>query len=97
MHTRASTSDSSNLEDYIAPRPLRSRNCSASGTKFHDLDADGVKDAGEPGLAGFRMWADYDNDGVRDAGEPFADTDANGDYTITNIQDPSGTYSIRSS
>ena len=56
---------------------------------------DGVKDAGEPGLAGFRIWADYDNDGVRDAGEPFDDTDANGNYTITNIQDPSGTYSLR--
>ena len=95
MHTRASTSDSSNLDDYIAPRPLLVRNCSASGTKFNDLDQDGVKDAGEPGLAGFRIWADYDNDGVRDAGEPFADTDASGNYTITNIQDPSGTYSLR--
>jgi hypothetical protein len=95
MHTRASTSDSSNLDDYIAPRPLLVRNCSATGTKFHDLNANGAKDAGEPGLAGFRMWADYDNDGVRDAGEPFADTDASGNYTITNIKDPSGTYSIR--
>jgi hypothetical protein len=95
MHTRASTSDSSNLDDYIAPRPLLVRNCSASGTKFHDLNGNGAEDVGEPGLAGFRMWADYDNDGVRDAGEPFADTDASGDYTITKIQDPSGTYSIR--
>src|SRR5215208_2481114 len=95
MHTRASTSDSSNLDDYIAPRALLVRNCSASGTKFHDLDADGVKDAGEPGLPGFRMWADYDNDGIRDAGEPFDDTDASGNYTITNVQDPSGTYTIR--
>jgi uncharacterized repeat protein (TIGR01451 family) len=95
MHTRASTSDSANLDDYIGPRPLLVRNCSASGTKFNDLDQDGVKDAGEPGLAGFRIWADYDNDGVRDAGEPFADTDASGNYTITNIQDPSGTYSLR--
>ena len=95
MHTRASTELNSNLDDYIAPKQLLVRNCSASGTKFHDLDADGVKDAGEPGLAGFRMWADYDNDGIRDAGEPFDDTDASGDYTITNVQDPSGTYSIR--
>src|SRR5918998_5189017 len=95
MHTRASTSDSSNLDDYIAPRPLLVRNCSAAGTKFHDLDADGTKDAGEPGLAGFRMWADYDNDGVLDDGEPSAVTDANGAYTITNIKDPSGAYSIR--
>jgi len=95
MHTRASTSDQSNLDDYIAPRPLLVRNCTATGTKFHDLNANGVEDAGEPGLAGFRIWADYDNDGVRDAGEPFDDTDANGDYSIANVQDPSGTYSLR--
>src|SRR5215204_1690773 len=95
MHTRASTSDSSNLDDYIAPRALLVRNCSASGTKYHDLDADGVRDAGEPGLAGFRMWADYDNNGVRDVGEPFDDTDASGNYTIANVQDTAGTYSIR--
>ena len=27
---------------------------SISGQKFHDLNANGVKDAGEPGLAGWR-------------------------------------------
>jgi hypothetical protein len=95
MHSRSSTEDSSQLQDYIAPVPLIARSCAASGTKFHDLDADGVKDAGEPGLAGFRIWADYDNNGTRDAGEPFDDTDANGDYVITGIKDPSGTYSLR--
>jgi len=50
MHTRASTSDSSNLDDYVAPRPLIVRNCSASGVKFHDLNGNGVQDAGEPGI-----------------------------------------------
>jgi len=95
MHTRASTSDSSNLDDYVAPQPLLVRNCTASGVKYHDLNANGVRDAGEPGLAGFRIWADYDNDGVLDPNEPFDDTDATGAYSIANIQDPSGTYSLR--
>ena len=67
------TEDRSQLQDYIAPVPLIARSCSASGTKFHDLDADGVRDAGEPGLPGFRIWADYDHDGVRDAGEPVGE------------------------
>ena len=52
----------------------------AEGTKFNDLDANGKRDTGEPGLAGWRIWADYDNDGVRDTGEPYDDTDANGRY-----------------
>ena len=59
--------------------------CKAEGTKFNDLDADGKRDSGEPGLAGFRIWADYDNDGVLDAGEPYDDTDASGAYAITGI------------
>ena len=62
--------------------------CKAEGTKFHDLDADGKRDSGEPGLAGWRIWADYDNDGVRDSGEPYDDTDSAGRYTITNIKPP---------
>src|SRR5918993_3480892 len=94
LHGRSSESDSAALQDLVGPVPLLVRNCTISGTKFHDLDGDGVIEAGEPGLAGFRIWADYDNDGLPDAGEPFDDTDASGSYTITNVQDPSGTYSI---
>jgi len=38
--------------------------------KFEDLDADGVKDAGELGLSGWTIFVDYDDDGTLDAGEP---------------------------
>ncbi len=61
------------------------RPASKSGMKFHDLDADGVKDAGEMGLAGWTIYVDYDNDGVLDAGEPSAVTAADGTYTISGI------------
>ncbi|MCA9206564.1 MAG: hypothetical protein KDA59_26100, partial [Planctomycetales bacterium] len=64
-----------------------------SGQKFNDLDADGVKDVGEPGLMGWRIFVDLDNDGVRDAGEPFDDTDGSGNYTINGLGP--GVYRLR--
>ena len=54
------------MQDYVAPRPIDLRTCAAAGTKFFDLDADGVRDAGEPGIPGFQVFADYDNDGQLD-------------------------------
>ena len=95
LHGRASESDDASMQDLVGPVPLLVRNCTASGTKYHDLNANGNQDAGEPGLTGFRIWADYDNDGVIDANEPFDDTDANGDYVIANINPPDGDYSLR--
>ncbi|MDH4139116.1 MAG: hypothetical protein OEV43_00925 [Coriobacteriia bacterium] len=64
-----------------------------SGTKFEDLDADGLWDAGEPGLAGWIIFADYDDDGELDAGEPSTLTDGTGYYTLTDVLP--GTWMIR--
>jgi hypothetical protein len=66
---------------------------SKSGTKFHDLNADGVKDEGEPGLAGWTIYVDYDDDGILDEGEPSAVTDVDGDYTIIGIVP--GTWKVK--
>ena len=52
MHSRSSIADSSNLQDYVAPRRLDVRTCSASGTKFFDRDADGVRDPASPASRG---------------------------------------------
>ena len=70
---------------------------SVSGTKFDDVNRDGDP-TGESGLVGWRInaFAD-DGDGVLQASEvtpgpaAFADTDANGDYTIALT---TGTYVI---
>ena len=83
------------MQDYVAPEPLEARRCAASGTKFFDRNANGVRDPGEPGLPRFVIFADYDGDGVRDAAEPFAVTDDGGRYVIDDIRPPSGSYTLR--
>ena len=95
MHSRSSLSESANMQDYLGPRPLAVRTCSASGTKFHDANANGRRDAGEPGLPRWMIWADYDDNGVRDANEPYALTDNEGQYVINDIRPPDGTYVLR--
>lgn len=95
MHSRSSTSESADMQDYVAPRAIGLRACAASGTKFHDLDGDGRRDAGEPGLPRWIIWADYDDDGVRDSTEPFGITDSDGQYVVNDIRPPDGTYMLR--
>jgi hypothetical protein len=95
MHSRSSPSVSSNMQDYVAPKEIIARSCSASGTKFHDRNANGRRDRGERGLPRWTIWADYDNDGVRDEDEPFAITDRDGQYVINDIRPPRGTYWLR--
>jgi hypothetical protein len=88
MHSRSSTAESANMEDYVAPREIVVRSCAATGTKFNDRNADGVRGEGEPGLAGWMIWADYNDDGVHDAVEPFGITDNEGQYVINDIRPP---------
>ena len=60
MHSRSSTAESSNMQDYVAPQPIDARTCAAAGTKFFDRNANGLRDDGEPGLPRFEIFADYD-------------------------------------
>ena len=64
-----------------------------SGVKFNDLNSNGVRDAGEPGMAGFLIYVDLNGDDRVGVAEPAAYTDANGNYRITNI--PDGRYAVR--
>jgi hypothetical protein len=67
----------------------------ASGTKYHDLNANGAVDAGEPGLPGWTFYVDYDDDGILDTGEPSALSNASGAWEITGSS-PERTPSARS-
>src|SRR5262249_52559859 len=61
-----------------------------SGQKFNDLDGDGVKGAGEPGVQGVTISLDLGADGTVDA---TTTTDVNGNYSFTNLGP--GAYRIR--
>ncbi len=58
-----------------------------------DLDADGVQDAGEPGINGVRVFIDADGDGIYDAGERNSITFGDGTYYIGNLP-AGGTYEV---
>jgi len=62
------------------------------GTKWHDLNANGVKDLGEPGLPGWTIFLDQNLSGTLDAGEPWTTTDANGNYAFEQLA--AGTYEV---
>ena len=62
------------------------------GSKWNDLNGDGVRDAGEVGLAGWTIYLDNNQNGQLDAGEISTITDANGNYSFTNLNP--GTYTV---
>lgn len=56
-----------------------------SGVVFNDQNRNGVRDAGENPLAGWRVFVDADGDGVMDLDEPAALTDAVGKYRMSAV------------
>ncbi|MCU0795680.1 MAG: carboxypeptidase regulatory-like domain-containing protein [Akkermansiaceae bacterium] len=61
---------------------------------WNDRDADGIRDAGEPGIEGVLVYIDADGDNVFDQGlEAYDITDINGIYLIDNLS--AATYSVR--
>ncbi|WP_210315727.1 SdrD B-like domain-containing protein, partial [Bradyrhizobium sp. cir1] len=82
--------------DYVAAGGFEEWNLQSAGTltgtKFSDVDSDGIRDAGEPGVAGVTIFIDANKNGVLDAGERSTVTDANGNYTFYGV--PLGTWQI---
>jgi Ca2+-binding RTX toxin-like protein len=70
---------------------------SIHGTKYNDLNGNGMRDQGEPGLAEWTITisgADFDGDGDIDLDDVrTAITDANGDYWFTGLATSSYTVS----
>ncbi len=60
-----------------------------TGSMWNDLDADGVRDTGEPGLAGWTVYLDSTGDGVWD---DSTTTGADGSYAFTRMH--GGTYLV---
>ncbi len=63
-----------------------------SGSKWYDADQDGVRDGDEPGVEGWIIYLDQNQNGQRDPAETWTTTDANGDYSFTDL--PPGTYTV---
>ncbi len=64
-----------------------------SGTKFEDMNGDGMQDPGEPGMAGVTVYIDANNNGLLDSGERSTTTDENGDYVLDAL--PAGEHVVR--
>ena len=64
-----------------------------NGTKFNDVNGNGVMDPGEVGVAGVFIYIDQDMDGRIDIGEPATRTGEDGSYYIEFNE--GGTYHIR--
>ena len=54
-----------------------------TGTVFNDISGDGVRQTGDPGLAGWQVYIDLNDAGVFAAGDPIATTNSTGHYTLT--------------
>jgi hypothetical protein len=86
--TRSSSSFTAELKDFGGPTSFDV--CQGkSGVKFNDLDADGTRDAGEPGLPGWtiNLYKDTGTIGSFDGEPVFASdvTDANGAYSFASL------------
>ncbi|MGE5610545.1 MAG: SdrD B-like domain-containing protein, partial [Bacillota bacterium] len=65
---------------------------SVRGLSFNDLDGDGVRDPGDPGIADRTIYIDANGNGQRDAGELSVKTDPDGTYRLENLRP--GVYRI---
>ena len=63
-----------------------------AGIQFDDVNENGIRDAGEAGLANRTLFLDINGNRQRDTGELRATTDTNGVYFFTNLLP--GSYSV---
>ena len=83
------------LSSLINSAIASGENFSISGTKFLDLDSNGIKAPSEPGLAGYIIYLDANKNKQWDADELRAITEENGKYSLSGLSNR--TYIIRES
>jgi uncharacterized protein (DUF2141 family) len=69
------------------------QNISISGSKFNDLNSNGVLEAQEPLLPNWQIFLDANSNDSLDAGEVNTSTDSLGGYSFANLGP--GTYQVR--
>jgi len=57
----------------------------ATGRVYQDLNMNGAREPYEAGLANVTVYVDVNNSGKLDPGDPVTSTDANGNYTLTDL------------
>ena len=65
---------------------------SVEGYVYADANGNGVRDVGESGLAGWRVFIDTDGDNIWDANETYIRTNSTGRYAIFDL--PAGTIRL---
>jgi uncharacterized repeat protein (TIGR01451 family) len=65
-----------------------------SGAIFLDRNGNGIRDPGEPGVAGQTVFIDMHGDGVFHLGDPYTVTNARGEYVFQNLP-INRTYQVR--
>lgn len=66
---------------------------SISGFIYNDVNANGLRDAGENGIRNTKVYLDLNNDGKKQKAEPVLKASKTGGYTFENLD--AGTYTVR--
>ncbi|MEG3904978.1 SdrD B-like domain-containing protein [Microcoleus sp. B4-C5] len=83
------------LPQIVLPPTINFGNAPAGiqGTKFNDLNGNGVREPGEPGLRDVQIFIDTNNNTQVDPGEPSTLTNASGNFVFPGLLP--GTYTVR--
>src|SRR5262249_26737246 len=86
VNLAAADAFSGNFGDRLPPATI-------TGTVFDDLNANAKQDAGEPVVPGVTVYLDINNNGMFDAGDISVTSDANGQYSFSDLV-PNKDYTV---
>jgi len=77
----------------LEPRQLLASTASIAGSVFNDLNANGIRETGDSGIAKVTVYLDKNNNKKLDTGEKSTTTDSNGNYAFSKLS--AGSYIVR--